>query len=75
MLRAVVEASASTASIARLFLCMVLGLRSVAILWLSVMDFCTGVAISRVLAEHVSCAGRLKVVWYRMGVKLRIGIA
>ena len=62
MLRAVVEASASTASIARLFLCMVLGLRSVAILWLSVMAFCTGVAFSSVLAQHVSCAGKLRVI-------------
>ena len=66
MLRAVVEASASTASIARLFLCMVLDLRSVAILWLSVMSFCTGVAFSRVLAEHVSCAGRPKVVYVKV---------
>ena len=65
MLRAVVEASASTASIARLFLCMVLGLCSVAMLWLSVIAFCTGTAFTRVLAEqHVSCAGRLKAVWY-----------
>jgi len=57
VLRAVVEASASTASIARLFLCMVLRLRSVAMLWLSVIAFCTGIAFGCVLAEHVSCAG------------------
>ena len=67
-MRAVVEANASRASIARLFLCMVLGLPSVAILWLSVIAFCTGIAFYRVLAEHVSCAGRLKVVKY---VKVR----
>ena len=42
-------------------------MRSVAILWQSVIAFCTGIAFSCVLAEHVSCAGRLKVVWYGKG--------